>query len=223
MRSRGFLLALALLALLHLYMGWRLLPALAGGSAALQITGGLLLSLMFVLVPAGLLSRGVRPVALADRLAWIGFLAMGLFSSLLLLTLLRDLLLGGTALAGHLGDWFRIRSAQAVPLLALAVSAIGFYNARRLARVVEVDVPIAGLPTALAGFSIAQLSDIHVGPTIKRGYLQAIVDRVNGLDADVIAITGDLVDGSVVQLAQHTAPLAGLKSPPWRFFLYRQS
>ena len=77
---------------------------------------------------------------------------------------------------------------------------------------VEVDVPLAKLPPALAGFTIVQLSDIHVGPTIKREYVQAIVDRVNQLDADLIAITGDVVDGSVEHLRAHTAPLGSLRS-----------
>src|SRR6185295_12412983 len=101
----------------------------------------------------------------------------------------------------------------------LALSLIGLINARRTAAVVHVTVPIAGLPEALHGFRIAQISDIHVGPTIKREYLEAIVERVNALDADVVAITGDLVDGSVTELAQHVAPLAKLKSRHGSFFV----
>jgi predicted MPP superfamily phosphohydrolase len=92
------------------------------------------------------------------------------------------------------------------------VSLIGLVNARRLARVVNVTVPIRGLPEALSGFTIVQLSDVHVGPTIKRGYLSAIVQRVNGLDADLITITGDLIDGSVERLRAHVAPLAELRA-----------
>ena len=70
-------------------------------------------------------------------------------------------------------------TAAAVPLLALAVTLIGLVNARRTARSSSVDVPIAGLPDALHGFTIAQISDVHVGPTIKRDYLDAIVAGVN--------------------------------------------
>ena len=102
-------------------------------------------------------------------------------------------------------------SAQAVPVLAALVTLIGLVNARRVARVVQVDIPLTRLPAALAGFTIVQISDIHVGPTIKRAYVQAIVDRVNALDADLIAITGDVVDGSVAELAVHTAPLGSLR------------
>jgi predicted MPP superfamily phosphohydrolase len=102
---------------------------------------------------------------------------------------------------------------------ALALTLLGFINARRLAAVVEVEVPIRNLPAALQGFTIAQISDIHVGPTIKQRYLRAIVDKVNGLQADVVAITGDLVDGSVQQLADHTAPLAQLRARHGVYFV----
>jgi len=110
-------------------------------------------------------------------------------------------------------------SAELVPLLAFAVTAIGLWNARRIARVVRVDVPIAGLPRELDGFSIAQISDVHVGPTIRRNYVEGIVDSVNALGADVVAITGDLVDGSVPQLREHVAPLSQLEGRHGRFFV----
>src|SRR5262245_32589762 len=99
-------------------------------------------------------------------------------------------------------------SGRAVPVLAVLVTAWGYFNARRTARVVTVDVPIRGLPPALHGFTIAQISDVHIGPTIRGDYVRAIVESVNRLDADMVAITGDLVDGRVQDLAPHVAPLA---------------
>jgi predicted MPP superfamily phosphohydrolase len=110
-------------------------------------------------------------------------------------------------------------SAFGVPLLALLVTLVGFVNARRVAQVVDVDVPIAGLPAAFHGYTIVQISDIHVGPTIKRGYLNAIVTRVNGLQPDAIAVTGDVVDGSVKRLGLHTAPLGRLSARDGTFFV----
>src|SRR5207342_983023 len=65
----------------------------------------------------------------------------------------------------------------------------------------------------------AQITDVHVGPTIKGDFVQRIVERVNGLGADMVAITGDLVDGSVLDLAPHTAPLAGLQSRHGTYFV----
>ena len=75
------------------------------------------------------------------------------------------------------------------------------------------------MPQALHGFTLVQISDIHVGPTIKQAYLQRIVSKVNTLRADVVAITGDLVDGKVAELAAHVAPLAGLTSRHGSFFV----
>jgi uncharacterized protein len=204
-----------IVALLHLYIGWRLLPqfdALPGWVLALGLVAST------VLMPLGFLARRIRRKGLSDLVSWAGLVFMGLFSSLFVLTLLRDvalLVLAPFGLAGEVAAW----SAQAVVGMALLVTAWGYVNARRRARVVSVQVPIAGLPAALQGFTIAQISDIHVGPTIKAPYLQAIVDKVNQLDADMVAVTGDLVDGSVRDLAPHVAPLAGLRSRHGTFFV----
>jgi predicted MPP superfamily phosphohydrolase len=218
MPSRALVVISALLALLHVYIGWRILPALPV-APSVRLLGALLLVLSFVLVPAGLLSRSIKRQPLSDRLAWAGLLAMGMFSSLLVLTLARDAVLLAAVLLGVHGAALPGWTALAVPMLAGLVTLIGFINARRVARVVDVDVPIAGLPDALHGFTIAQISDIHVGPTIKRGYLDAIVNAVNALGADLIAVTGDLVDGSVSRLAPHTAPLAKLTARHGAYFV----
>jgi predicted MPP superfamily phosphohydrolase len=91
--------------------------------------------------------------------------------------------------------------------------------ARRVAPVVDVEVPLHDLPRALEGFTIAQISDIHVGATIKRAFVEAIVKRVNGLGADLVAITGDLVDGRVADLSSDTEPLGRLRSRHGTYFV----
>ena len=210
-----------ILLLLHAYIGWRLIPALAFAPALQWALAALLLA-SWLLMPMALLARRIRRQPLSDRLAWAGVLLMGLFSSLFVLTLLRDVLalpLWMASLWVVLPAWLGPASALAVPLLAAVFTLWGYVNARRTARVVRVDVPIAGLPRSLHGFSIAQISDLHVGPTIKRGYLQAVVDRINTLQADMVAVTGDLVDGSVQHLAVHVAPLAALRSRHGTFFV----
>ena len=210
--------------LLHGYVAWRLLPALA--NLALAHTAlAIALVLSAVLLPWGLLARRVRSRRWSDRLSWAGLGFMGLFSSLFVLTLARDLvLLAAHAVLALTPTAFDVQalarwSAGAVALAALAITLIGLWNARRTAAVVVVEVPIRDLPAALHGFSIAQISDIHIGPTIKRGYLQAIVDAVNALDADMVAVTGDLVDGSVADLGHHVAPLAALSSRHGTYFV----
>lgn len=215
---RSSIVILAILALLHAYIGWRILPYVSAGPA-ITAAGVSWLLLSWVLIPSGLRSHMIARQPMADRLAWAGLLALGIFSSLLVLTFLRDIGLGLAAVFGAFSPELVWWTAVGVPLLAITVSLIGFFNARRVAQVVDVKIPIAGLPEALHGFTIAQISDIHVGPTIKRSYLDGIVDAVNALEADVVAITGDLVDGSVQHLAPHTAPLARLRARHGAYFV----
>jgi uncharacterized protein len=204
---------LIILGLLHAYIGARLLPDLATG-LEVRIGGVLLLLVSYVLMLAGLLSRSIQPRSWADRVAAVGLFAVSLFSSLFVFTLLRDLVLLVAIVALPARHVHLLESASALLVVGMAafVTAVGFAGARRRARIVSVDVPLANLPLALQGFSIAQISDVHVGSTIKRKYVDAIVDAVNGLKADLIAVTGDLVDGSVHELARHIAPLGRLRA-----------
>ena len=209
--------------LLHAYVGARIVPALPGRTWPALIFAAVLV-VSAAAMPMSLLARRLRTQPWSDRLAWAGALAMGLFSSLFVLTLLRDLALLLAWIAESLVPGAALPelaplSAAAVVLLGLAVTVIGFINARRTAAVVAIDIPIADLPAALHGFTIAQISDIHVGPTIKRAYMHRIVEAVNRLGADMVAVTGDLVDGSVQELAAHVAPLASLTSRHGTFFV----
>lgn len=209
--------------LLHAYLGWRLVPDMPFVLGVAATTLWLVASA--IAIPLGLFARQIERQPLSDRLTWASLLAIGSFSSLFVLTFIRDVgLLVGAAMSGafveaaSLQD-FRSYSALAVPILAALSTLVGFINARRRARVRRVDVPIADLPAPLHGFSIVQISDIHVGATIKRDYLDGIVDAVNDLDADLIAVTGDLVDGSVKQLSRDTEPLARLAARHGAFFV----
>ena len=216
--SRSFLVILSLLVLLLVYIGLRLLPDLALGLAG-NLIGILGLTLLGALVPIGLMSASLRRRRWSHLVGWCGLLSMGLFSSLLVTTLARDLVLLALMPVGLLDARIIYISALVAPLLALSVTVIGFVNARRVARVVRINVPIRDLAPALHGYTIAQISDIHVGPTIKGPYLSAIVDKVNALGADAIAITGDLVDGSVQRLGKHTEPLSRLRASDGVFFV----
>lgn len=212
--------------LLHGLIAWRLLPDLSAGTTLSTEALASILLVSALLIPQGLRRQHATHNTLGTAVTWLGLLCMGLFSSLFVLTLLRDAALlvlwitQGVGLFAALNmPAVRHASAQSVPVLALLMTVLGFWNARRTAAVVRVDVPVANLPTTLHGFTVAQISDVHVGPTIKNHYLQRIVDRVNSLDANMVAITGDLVDGSVKELGHHIQPLAQLQSTHGSFFV----
>src|SRR5690606_41969572 len=143
-RKRLLVIVLTILALLHLYIGARLLPDLPVQPFSLQL-GALYLALSLCLIPLGFVSRRWLPTSLAQRLDWPSMLAIGFGSSLLVLTLLRDVaLLLGTAL---LSDTSLARLTEFTAPLVVGAAAlltlVGLFNARRLARVREVDIAIA--------------------------------------------------------------------------------
>jgi predicted MPP superfamily phosphohydrolase len=210
--------ALGLLLLFHLYIAWRIAPLLPGAAVA----GALLLwlALSAALIPMAFFGRRAhRSRHAADRWSWAGMLALGAFALLLVLTAARDVLLLVAWPFASLLPPLAAPSALAVPLLAAAALLVGVFGARRIPRVRDVEVPIAGLPAALQGFTVVQLSDVHVGPTVKAPFVRGVVDRVNSLGADLVAITGDLVDGRVQDLATDVAPLAQLRSRHGSFFV----
>ena len=104
---------------------------------------------------------------------------------------------------------------------ATAVGTVGYgtYGVVRGPRVKRVTVPLAKLPRGAHGFRIAVVSDIHLGPVLGRGFAQKVVDTINSTQPDLIAVVGDLVDGSVKDLGPAAAPLAQLRARHGAFFV----
>ncbi|MEU6574988.1 metallophosphoesterase [Streptomyces sp. NPDC046805] len=102
---------------------------------------------------------------------------------------------------------------------AVATVGYGTYGVLRGPRVKRVTVPLAKLPRAAHGFRIAVVSDIHLGPVLGRGFAQTVVDTINATQPDLIAVVGDLVDGSVKDLGPAAAPLARLSARHGSYFV----
>ncbi|EGX55148.1 integral membrane protein, partial [Streptomyces zinciresistens K42] len=102
---------------------------------------------------------------------------------------------------------------------AAATVGYGAYAVQRGPKVKRVTVPLAKLPRAAHGYRIAVVSDIHLGPTLGRGFAQKVVDTINATQPDLITVVGDLVDGSVKDLGPAAAPLAGLRARHGAYFV----
>lgn len=95
----------------------------------------------------------------------------------------------------------------------------GTYGVLRGPRVERITVPLAKLPRSAHGYRIAVVSDIHLGPTLGRAHTQRIVDTINRTQPDLVAVVGDLVDGTVADLGPAAEPLARLSSRQGNFFV----
>ncbi len=186
--------------------------------------GAVLLMSLGLAIPVTMVFSRALPRAIVTPFAWIVFVWMGTAFLLFSLLLLGELAGVALSAAGMLRDPARRQFfARAVALgaggVGLLASALAVHTA--LARLVvrTVRVPLAKLHPSMEGFTVVQLTDIHVGPTIDRAFIEAMVAQVNELDADVVVITGDLVDGSVDALGHHVAPIAGLRAKHGVFFV----
>lgn len=110
-------------------------------------------------------------------------------------------------------------AAGATVAAAGAVVATGAYNVLDGPAVRRVTVPLAKLPARAHGLRIALVSDLHLGPALGRGFCEQVVRTVNDTRPDLIALVGDLADGTVEDLRAETEPLAGFRAPLGVFFV----
>ena len=169
------------------------------------------------------LGRRLRDSALLDVLQWTTYVGMGLFILLLTLLVAKDLVFVVAKWMGLFDpkDPFpddptrRTILTSGLNLGVFAASGVatgfGYVEARKRPTVEEVDVFVDGLHADLDGFRIVQISDMHVGPTLRRPFVETVVEIVNELDADLVAMTGDLADGWVPELREYLEPLKSME------------
>jgi predicted MPP superfamily phosphohydrolase len=207
---------------IHVYLWFRLVkPANLPRPWHRVATVGLVV--LFLAIPLTTTSRMYAP-GLSSSLGWVAMPWMAFAGLTFVALVIRD----GVRLMMWLVRKVRGQGAAPPQLsrrqfltrvtggAALAIGgtgvASGMLEARGEHEIVDVEVKLAKLPRALDGFTIVQLTDLHVGMTIERGFVQRVVDRANALNPDLIALTGDLVDGKVEDLREDIAPLAGLRA-----------
>lgn len=104
-------------------------------------------------------------------------------------------------------------------LTAAGVTGYGVKTALGGPCIDRVQVPLAKLPRALDGTRLAVVSDIHLGPLTGVNHARRIVDVINSVQADIVCVVGDLVDGSVAELGRFAAPLADIQSRQGAYFV----
>ncbi|MBI4428855.1 MAG: metallophosphoesterase, partial [Ignavibacteriales bacterium] len=170
-----------------------------------------------------------------DVFSWVGYVSLGFFSMVFTLTLARDLVFFFYSAYMKIMAWLRkpietpvdegrrqfMRQSADLGLIGAAgiLTSYGIYEARRRPGILEVPIPLKNLPAAFEGFRILQITDIHAGLTVKRPFVETVVEQIDGLNPDLIAFTGDLADGSVSYLHEHVEPLAQLKAPFGKYFI----
>jgi predicted MPP superfamily phosphohydrolase len=208
----------------HAYLASRLViepgwpePARTLGLAAVVLLGALL-------VAQPIAERTLRrPAAL--WVAWPASLWMGAGFWLLLLLFASDAFLwvaGGVARAADASPSADDTAAWRAALsLGLTLTGIGVGLRQALAgpRIARERFEIEGWPPALDGFRIVQISDIHIGPILGRDFAASLTARVNALEPDLIAVTGDLVDGSATLLVDEVAPFGALRARHGVYFV----
>ena len=212
---------------LHYYVWARLVRDTAPPSAWSRWATAAII-LLGTSIPLSFLSFRVLSMRAAKLIAWPAYIWMGLLAFLFMVLLGLEAVRGIVLVAGKVtGQPLDAERRAALGRMigaaaATVASGLGLVSMREALRRVElreVEVALPRLPRALDGLSIVQLTDIHVGPTIGRAFIEGLVARTNALEPDVVAITGDLVDGSVEQLRDQVAPLSGLQAKLGVFFV----
>ena len=175
----------------------------------------LLLALGGSIMANPMLDRALGP-KVARVLAWPAYIWMGSTFYLLLALGVSDVVL---LIAGaHGPDVQRTRALAVVGFVGL-VALIGLWGALRPARYRSLELELPGWPRALDGYRMMQITDIHVGSLLQRRYVERLVARCNAREPDLLAITGDLVDGDVSHLREQTEPFAQLRARDGVYFV----
>jgi predicted MPP superfamily phosphohydrolase len=104
-------------------------------------------------------------------------------------------------------------------LTAAGITGYGVRTALGPPQVNRVRIPLAKLPRRMDGTRLAVVSDIHLGPLTGSHHVGRIVDVINSVDADIVCVVGDLVDGTVAELGRFAQPLANIRSRRGAYFV----
>lgn len=232
-----FLIVIFVMTFLYGYVGARVIAPFDLSGVGLYVYWSFIVLIAVAPIAGMILRSKGHENLLIDSILWLGFIGMGVFSLAFVAFLIRDLgWVTGTlsfkvlksitnSIPGSLEfnperrQFLLISMNLGIVGITSLLGGIGLLQARKSATVITQKIAIPNLPPEFQGLKIAQISDLHVGPTIKAEYARTIVDQVNALRPDLIFFTGDMVDGSVDRLSKDVEPLRHLKSRYGTYFV----
>lgn len=164
-----------------------------------------------------------KPPRLYSALQWGGYSIFGIYSILIVFMLLN---ISGFALFDYLFEsssvvklFLKFSLALISLVIAFIVVFIGMYQTRKKPQIKKVKIPIANLPLEFEGFKILQMSDIHVGQTIRSSFVESLVEISNDLSPDVVVFTGDIIDGLHTQIEDELIAFKNIDAPYGKFMV----
>ena len=159
---------------------------------------------------------------ISKALSWAAYVWLGFTFLLLTTTFASDAalwLLGAASTAPADAQLLERARALLVAAVGTAATVVALRQGIAAPNVRRIEVPLARWPQALDGFRIVQISDVHIGPLLDRRFAAEIATRVNALAPDLVAVTGDLVDGSVARIGDEVEPFGAIRARHGVFFI----
>ena len=225
-----FIVALTVFLLMHGYVGWRIIPTFNLSPISSFVAYAITFILGFLpLLPIILRINGYES-KIIDKISLIGYTSLGFFTLSFTFLLAKDFFSQFLSFVNNIFNEQQIvdeskrdfiKKSVSIGIIGLtgSATAYGFYKARKGPQVIKENIFLKNLPPEFENYKIAQISDLHVGPTIKRPYVEKVFDTIANVNPDMLAVTGDLVDGSVENLRSDLEPFKDMIARDGTFFV----
>jgi len=234
--------AVLVIGLIYGFFGFRIIKPLPLGTGWKTGLWAMLVSCFAALVLAVITRYRLPDHWITPSLFWVAYTCLGFMTLIFPGILLKDVCMGTYYLihnlfskngkqnrdnleskAGGMDPSRRIfltnAGNAALTGAAMVLTGYGVNRATRQPDVIRVDVPIKGLPDPFRGFTILQISDLHISMTLKEKYVRKVVTRASREQADMIVFTGDMADGHEKDMGKDARPLSDLDAPFGKYFV----